>query len=103
MVRDRVLRPLSVRASATSEPSARTAKLSRRSAGASYPDREQTPDGTVVVWTTVLLRFAFGPEVGDLVVHADPKSRTVSIGRITSAYRFEASHVSCTSETCSGC
>lgn len=57
---------------------------------ASYPDREQTPDGTLRNWTTVLLRFAFEPVVGDLVVHPDPRSRTVGIGRIAGDYRFEA-------------
>lgn len=57
---------------------------------ASYPDRKTTPDGTIRNWTTVLLRFTFEPAIGDLVVHPDPKSRTVSIGRITSGYRFEA-------------
>lgn len=57
---------------------------------ASYPDGKKTPDGTIRNWTTVLLRFAFEPAVGDLVVHPDPKNRTVSLGRITSGYRFEA-------------
>lgn len=52
----------------------------------SYPDEK---DGTIRAWTTVLLRFAFEPEPGDLVVHPDPLKRTVSIGRITGGYEFE--------------
>lgn len=51
----------------------------------SYP-REK--DGTIRAWTTVLLRFAFGPTPGDLVVHPDPLTRTFSIGRITGDYEF---------------
>lgn len=54
---------------------------------ASYPDEK---DGTIRTWTTVLLRFAFGPAVGDLVVHPDPLARTVSVGRITGEYEFRA-------------
>jgi predicted Mrr-cat superfamily restriction endonuclease len=56
----------------------------------SYPDRTKTKDGTIQVWTTVLLRFAFEPVEGDLVVHPDPANRTFSIGRISGAYRFTA-------------
>jgi predicted Mrr-cat superfamily restriction endonuclease len=56
----------------------------------SYPDRVKTKDGAIQVWTTVLLRFAFEPAIGDLVIHPDPKRRTVSIGRINSGYRFDA-------------
>jgi predicted Mrr-cat superfamily restriction endonuclease len=56
----------------------------------SYPDPVKTKDGTIQVWTTVLLRFAFEPAVGDLVVHPDPRRRTVSIGRVASGYRFDA-------------
>ncbi len=56
---------------------------------ASYPAQE-TKDGTIRTWTSVLLRFAFAPAVGDLVVHPDPIRRTVSVGRITSGYRFES-------------
>ena len=52
----------------------------------SYPHE---PDGTIRTWTTVLLWFAFGPGVCDLVVHPDPLTRTVSVGRIASGYRFE--------------
>lgn len=47
-------------------------------------------DGTIRVWATVLLRFAFEPQVGDLVVHPDPQTRTVNVGRITGDYRFLA-------------
>jgi predicted Mrr-cat superfamily restriction endonuclease len=56
----------------------------------SYSDPIETKDETIQVWTTVLLRFAFEPTVGDLVVHPDPQRRTLSVGRITSAYRFDA-------------
>src|SRR3954451_12073661 len=53
----------------------------------SYPHERH---GTIRAWTTVLLRFAFAPTVGDVVVHPDPPTRTVSIGRTTSRYRFLA-------------
>jgi predicted Mrr-cat superfamily restriction endonuclease len=53
----------------------------------SYPDAK---DGTIAAWTGVLLRFAFEPQVGDLVVHPERESSTVSVGRITSAYYWEA-------------
>src|SRR4051794_28169877 len=54
----------------------------------SYPTEK---DGTIRAWTTVLLRFAFGPAAGDLVVHPDPLNRTVSVGRITGRYEFRGS------------
>jgi hypothetical protein len=54
---------------------------------ASYP-RER--EGTLRNWTTVLLRFAFAPAVGDLVVHPDPRRRTFSLGRLGGPYRFTA-------------
>ncbi|MCW3015663.1 MAG: hypothetical protein JWO02_2755 [Solirubrobacterales bacterium] len=46
--------------------------------------------GTVAAWAGVLLRFAFEPEVGDLLVHPERATRSVSIGRIESDYYWEA-------------
>jgi predicted Mrr-cat superfamily restriction endonuclease len=52
-----------------------------------YPDEKE---GTIRAWTTVLLRFAFEPQLGDLVIHPDPRTRTISVGRITGRYEFES-------------
>lgn len=62
------------------------AALKRRLAGA-YPLESA---GTVAAWAGVLRRFAFEPEVGDLVVHPDRRSRTLSVGRIASDYQWKA-------------
>lgn len=59
----------------------------KRELTASYPEART---GTVAAWAGVLLRFAFEPEVGDLLVHPERATRSVSIGRITSDYHWEA-------------
>ena len=61
-------------------------RLKRRLASA-YPWESA---GTIAAWTGVLRRFAFDPELGDLVVHPDRPSRTLSIGRIASDYLWDA-------------
>ena len=43
------------------------AAIKRRLAG-SFPDARP---GTIAAWAGVLLRFAYGPHVGDLVVHPE--------------------------------
>ena len=59
----------------------------KRELTASYPDAKP---GTIAAWAGVLLRFAFEPDVGDLVAHPERKSNTVSIARIESDYFWEA-------------
>lgn len=51
----------------------------------SYPDAKP---GTIAAWAGVLLRFAYGPALGDVVVHPERASQSVSIGRIVSGYQF---------------
>jgi predicted Mrr-cat superfamily restriction endonuclease len=53
----------------------------------SYP---QAKSGTIAAWAGVLLRFAFEPDVGDVVAHPERASKSVSIGRFTSDYYWEA-------------
>ena len=50
-----------------------------------YPEEK---DGTLRIWTSVLLRFSLGPAQGDAVVLPDPKRRTISVGRITGEYAY---------------
>lgn len=53
----------------------------------SYPDAKPR---TIAAWAGVLLRFAFEPEVGELLAHPERASSTVSVGRIDSEYFWEA-------------
>lgn len=50
-----------------------------------YPE---TKPGTIAAWTGVLLRFAFDPELGDLVIHPERDTRSVSLGRISGTYEY---------------
>jgi 5-methylcytosine-specific restriction protein B len=59
----------------------------KRELAASYPDAKT---GTVAAWAGVLLRFAFAREAGDLLVHPERASTSVSIGRVDSEYYWEA-------------
>jgi predicted Mrr-cat superfamily restriction endonuclease len=52
-----------------------------------YP---QERPGTIVAWASVLRRFAFDADEGDLVVHPNRRRRSVSVGRIKSPYRWDA-------------
>src|SRR5688500_6210938 len=54
---------------------------------ASYPAAKA---GTVAAWAGVLLRFAFEPQVGDLLAHPERATTGVSIGRVDSDYYWEA-------------
>jgi predicted Mrr-cat superfamily restriction endonuclease len=58
----------------------------KRELTASYPEAKT---GTVAAWAGVLLRFAFEPQVGDLLVHPERATTSVSIGRIASDYYWE--------------
>jgi restriction system protein len=54
---------------------------------------ETRPDakpGAIPVWAGVLLRFAFEIEPGDLVIHPHRPDSTLSFGRITGDYYYEA-------------
>jgi predicted Mrr-cat superfamily restriction endonuclease len=62
-------------------------EATKRELTASYPDAKP---GTVAAWAGVLLRFAFEPEVGDLLAHPERATQTISIGRIESDYFREA-------------
>lgn len=53
----------------------------------SHSYRDATP-GTIAAWAGVLLRFAYGPALGDIVVHPERATQSVSIGRIVSDYQF---------------
>jgi len=57
----------------------------KRRLALSYPDERP---GTIAAWAGVLLRFAYGSELGDFVVHPERATQTVSIGRIIGDYRF---------------
>jgi predicted Mrr-cat superfamily restriction endonuclease len=57
----------------------------KRRLAASYPDEKP---GTIAAWAGVLLRFAYGPDVLDLVVHPERATQSVSIGRIVTGYDF---------------
>jgi predicted Mrr-cat superfamily restriction endonuclease len=57
----------------------------KRKLAASYPNEKP---GTIAAWAGVLLRFAYGPAIGDLVVHPERATQSVSIGRIAGEYRF---------------
>lgn len=59
----------------------------KRELTTSYPEARV---GTVAAWAGVLLRFAFEPEVGNLLVHPERATTSVSIGRIGSDYYWEA-------------
>ena len=52
-----------------------------------YPDAKPA---TIAAWAGVLRRFAFEPDVGDLLAHPERASRSVSVGRLTSEYYWEA-------------
>lgn len=54
---------------------------------ASYPDESWH---TVAAWAGVLLRFAFHASIGDIVIHPERESRTISVGRIETDYEFGA-------------
>lgn len=54
---------------------------------AAYP---QAKPGAIPVWAGVLMRFAFDLEVGDLVVYPHKADSTVSFGRVTGDYRYDA-------------
>lgn len=58
----------------------------KRRLSLAHPDAKA---GALPVHAGVLLLFAYGPDVGDVVVHPERASRTVSIGRIDSDYFFE--------------
>lgn len=53
----------------------------------SYPDAKP---GAIPVWAGVLLRFAFEVETGDLVIHPHKPDSTLSFGRVTSDYYYDA-------------
>lgn len=59
----------------------------KRELTASHPGAKP---GTVAAWAGVLLRFAFEPDVGDLLVHPERATTSVSIGSIDSDYYWEA-------------
>lgn len=57
----------------------------KRRLTASYPDEKP---GTIAAWAGVLLRFAYGPALGDLVVHPERATQSISIGRVATDYVF---------------
>jgi predicted Mrr-cat superfamily restriction endonuclease len=59
----------------------------KRRLGVAYP---QERPGTIVAWASVLRRFAFDADEGDLVVHPNRRRRSLSVGRIESPYRWDA-------------
>jgi restriction system protein len=52
-----------------------------------YPDAKPR---AIPVWAGVLLRFAFGMRVGDLVVHPCKADSTLAFGRVAGDYRWDA-------------
>lgn len=53
--------------------------------------RENLPEakeGSIRVWSEILLRFAFEMEPGDLVVSPNKTNRTLNFGRITGDYGY---------------
>ena len=58
----------------------------RRRLGASHPDAKAE---AVSVWASALMRFGFAAGVGDVVVHPERASGSISVGRIDSDYYFE--------------
>jgi restriction system protein len=51
-----------------------------------YPDAKRR---AIPVWAGILLRFAFGMRVGDLVVHPCKADSTLSFGRVAGDYRWD--------------
>lgn len=58
-------------------------KAIKQTLAAAYPNES---DGTISQWAGTLLRFAFTAEEGDLLVHPNPRRRTLSIGRLAGDY-----------------
>lgn len=61
----------------------------RDAVAAEYPGKKP---GAIAGWAGTLRRFAFEMEIGDYVVFPNKQDRTLNFGRITSPYRYEASH-----------